>query len=289
MLENLQKFIKGIFSVTYKKEDLIKRLLLLESMLNDNTIYIMDEILDSLKSTNPTSKQESRLSPIFKNIGLKHHTDLSVSLKELRNFAADIDGTLKNMRRYIDDLEDVITDKTMTGAEAGVIGTLSNFESMVEYLTDLAYFISYIITDSEGNLTKVVTVRITEGSLEFHRLYRKYKDNTSTIVRNIQKLSKTPIHDAALFKMSATKIDNSFPLPFNGLTINPFYYLGTLFVDIEMLYYDYLKYKKELIEFKIKEREFSDDPSTKKQIEYYEKKLAEIEAKLSAIKEGYDD
>jgi hypothetical protein len=250
---------------------------------------MLDELCDSMHKTRPTGEQADRLTKLFKSIGTHTPSDTLASVTQLKDFAVELDGSIKELVKVLDDLEDVITDKTMTSLEAGVIGTLSNFESMTEYLTDLAYYVSYVITDSEANLTKVVVLRIEEGANEFNKLFRTYNRNdVSTVTKSLRKLSSVRVHDNAVFALSATKSDKSFIMPFNSLTINPFYYLGTFLVDLEMLYFDYLKYKKELLEFKIKEREYGNDPATKKQIEYYEKRLAEIEAKMDAIKEGYD-
>ena len=291
MLKNINVFLQKIFSETYKKEDIIKKLDLAETALNDNAIYMLEEIVDSLKSHKASLDQEKKLQPIFENIGTAHPAFILDSVEELLKFSIGVDKQISNLKKYVSELDEVITDKTMTPKQAGLIGTITNIETIGEFLGELAFYISYVITDTDENLTKASYEKIKTGSNDFRRLYLAYKKGKiAKAVKNISKLSDNiVVHDNTMFKLHANAYDKGFDFPVNKLTINPFYYIGKLFVDLEMLYYDYLKYKKELLEYKIRERENSDDPNIKQQIEYYEKKLAEVEAKMRSIREGYED
>jgi len=291
MLNNINTFIQKIFSETYKKEEILKNIDVTETILVENVIYMFEEIKTSLKSNPASKEQEDKLKQIFENIGTSRPAYLLDSVNELLMFSISLDKQLSNLKRYVDELDDVITDKTMTPRDAGLVGTISNLQSMAEFLGDLVFYISYVITDADENLTKAVITKIKTGSLDFSRLYKTYKGKgINRTVKEIEKLSdEIVVHDVTLFKLNSSLFDKKFQLPVNKLTINPFFYLGKIFVDIQMYYYDYLKYKKELLEYKIRERENSDDPNVKQQIEYYEKKLADIEAKMRSIREGYED
>ena len=291
MLTTINKFIQGIFATTYEKDGLQKELLITRSLLTDIVIPSLD-LASKLASKKGVEKHNGeKLTKMFKNIGLRNNHDIPSAISSLASFAKEMEEAIPILEKVLDgSMEDFITDKTMTAKQAGVIGTISNISSAAGYMSDLTMYITYGLSKDIDFEKGFILKRVFKDTTKFKNVFSIYNTKIRNILKDMDGLTEVKIWDVPNFKLTAGFKDKKFRLPVNNFALNPIYHIRKLIVDAEVQYYDYLKYKRELIELKLKEKELEEpSPSLEKQIKYYEEKLASIEYKIKKIEESVDD
>jgi len=291
-LANLfSKLFDKVFNDTYKKEDIINEEELIKDKINSIVILMLEELKESLDQKSVDSEITKELREILKQMKVQKYSDISAGLSELRSFFIVLEHAVDDLIKETMSVEDdVITDKTMTTKQAAIISTISNIQTLLNYTVDFCYFVVHLITDSKSNLPPAVELRVKDLANEFGRLYVTYnKKKIIKEIKSIHQLSDSLIYDETAFEATASSHDKKYHAVRNGLTINPIFYVRKVFVDARFLWLDYLKYKKTVFEYKIKEREFeTNDPKIKKQVEYYQKKLEDVEDKIRDIEKDYE-
>ncbi len=291
MLGTIKKFITSVFSKTYEKPELLEELMVSRMILTDNVIDNLEACKALLKNKALSTTSKDILVSVFKNIGLKSPKDINKSISELLVFAKELEDGIPKLEKLVDSSSrDFITDKTMTAKEAGIIGTINNMTASASYLGDFTLMLTYAITDNTNMQKSFILKRAIQKSIGFKTIFSSYYSKLGKIIKDIDSLSDAQVYDSANFRISSGFKDKKFDLPVNNLIVNPIYHVRKLLVDAKVIYYDYLKYKKELIALKLKEAELKEpSPSVEKQIEYYENKLENIEYKIKKIEEATDE
>ncbi len=288
MLATVKKFITGVFATTYEKPELQKELITTRSILSELVIPSLNRIEDL---TDEKSLQDKdNLQKMFKNMGFHTGNDVKVSISLLNSFAKELEDNIPKLEKILDsNIGDFITDKSMTARDAGIIGTISNISSIASYLSDITLLLSYSINNNDTSKNYIFK-RVLSNISKFKPLYKSYNAKVFKKIKDIDGLSLVKVYDETNFKLSAGFKDKKFDLPMNNFVLNPIYHIRKLVVDLQIQYYDYLKYKRELIQLKIKEKELQDpSPSLEKQIKYYEEKLASIEYKIKKMEDSAND
>ncbi len=295
MLNSVSKYIQSIFSKVYEKPELQKELVGIRSMLVEVNVPSLITIEDLINEKGMESSAEKELFTLFKNMGIPTNNDIKNSLSVLNNFSKEMEDVIPMIEKIIDsNFPDFVTDKSMTAKEAALVGTIYNIGTMTMYVSTVVVYIVYLINKKTDGKEAIIrntfkTLSLKDAS-KFKMLYNAYYNKLDKNVKSINGLSNVKVYDAANFKVSAGFRDKKFNLPVNGFSLNPIYHVRKLVIDAQMEYYDYLKYKKEFIQLKIKEKELEEpSPSLEKQIKYYEEKLATLEYKIKKIEDSADE
>jgi len=282
MLTSIKRFVSGIFSETYEKQELQKEISITNEFLTGTVIPSLKAVLDTIGKVS----DKGELEKLLKNMGISVSHGLDNGFAQLLDYAKEIEDVYPTLEKLLDsEMPDFITDKSMTAKQAGFIGTLTNINSDVNYMTDVAIYALAFITNDKPS--KILSMKLSKNADAFRRHYDIYAGSLDKVVKNIGKLSDVKVHDTEVFKVTAGFADKKFKLPVNGFRLNPIYHVRKMLIDLEMEYYEYLKTKRELLEAKIKEAELEEpSPALEKRIEYYQEKLDKIEYKIKKIEES---
>ena len=289
MISALKRLVTTAFSHTMKKENVLTELDVIKKSLNDDVIPSMELLVREIDGKNIDNETKKELEYLMDLMKFSKNKGQKAFMEELLSFLKEINSNIDSLENIIgSEVPDYITDKTMTARVAAILGTVSNFSSIMLFTEDLILYIVYKLSgDSMYYKMKEKSIRIMLP--DYARLYDKYRGNIRNTLKDINKLSDTEIGNVDTFFMSASKNDKKFNLPTNGFIGNPIYYFRMWLIELEVSRYEYLKDKKKLIELKLMDIQMRNnsnpDPKLQKQIEYYEEKLAKIEYKISKTEE----
>lgn len=180
------------------------------------------------------------------------------------------------------------TDKTITIKELALINLLDTFSFIAEYIMDLSVHLT-MLSRGGVEVNKVVITRLTNTASSFGKtLSTLTPKSLDTLIKTIPTSSATEVESlisspegvsSAFLKNE--KDDLGFVSNFVG---NPFYHIRMWWADIQHDRYERLKANKEVIEhilFEARQEQTGEhDPQLEKRIEYYSKKLQELEYKI---------
>lgn len=181
------------------------------------------------------------------------------------------------------------TDKTVTIKELALINLLDTFSFISEYAMDL---ITHLSMSSRGGVevNKVVLTRLTTSAASFGKVLNTLNTKTlDSLMKNIPNSSATEVEAlisapdgvTSAFLKNEKDDDLGFVSNFVG---NPFYHIRMWWADLQHERYERLKANKEVIEhilFEARQQQTGEyDPQLEKRIEYYSKKLQELEFKI---------
>ena len=289
MINNLINYVKTVFH-TIKKEDVVKNLDDITTAIKEEVIPTLDVVIKNsdLEVINKSKYVKSLM--ITSDIKAKDGRDLFVKIKGI---FVNINKSLSNLETLVvDELPDIVSDKTITVKDAAILKTISDIGNMALYASDFAYF---VIIDGDPNNTEFPKKKINDilhNLPTYGSMLKIYGNNFNKTIENIKKLPDIKLtldnKKANMLEKIVSKDAKLVDTPIaSGFNYNPIYHVRMWLVDVEMLKYERLKDKKKLIELKLMELKLkakneSNDKLTK-QIEYYEEKLAKIEYKISKI------
>jgi len=299
--------LSNLFKKTYSKDNLVKALEHAEDWLNNVTILELSKLIKLLSGLPKKERTEIIKHVYFRDLGYKDDIELLTDIKKLIMKISDVIPELET--KIVNDLPESIPLETNDP-------NINTALTMVSMSTFFAYYIPDFITWAVDGL--YLKEAFTEDQV---KLYNKVVESMPTlvyfldyvkadlneIVSNIGNLptpkSKSGFMASliAKFMKNELNVNNNFTL---GLTTgllswsagdlktnfkyNPIYHIRKFLVDVELNKLESLKDKKRLLELKLLElknklKDNPNDEKLKKQIEYYEKKLAKTEEKIEAI------
>ena len=269
------------WSSTAKKDTAHKFLDYIMKTLNEEVLPSFDEIIASKNL--PAVKSNKIFTTLYKNCNIRASNNYE-ALEKMRESFLYISKQNVKLKQMIDsNMQEVITDKTMTAKSAVCVRILTDINSMCSYVLDLLYFI--IVDEKVSELPKIKFKRIKEGMVIFTDLFKTYGYEFSKTIESVNEVSDEIIRkdatNSTLVDAMLSSTGKSIKLPLSGFIGNPIYHVRMWFVDRASKKYESLKVKKQLIELKLMELKLdannNSDPSLTKQIQYYEDKLANIE------------
>ena len=278
-----------IFGDNIKKSKVAEDLVSTRSMLVETIIPSLELTLASADDVTVGRELKSTLEFLYKSMKLSGGAGFKTVVNGLLSISKEMNDNIPDLQDAIESvLPEYITDTTTTAKMTGVLGTVSNFNSMTMFLMDLNLYILYKATD-ENMYYKKKSDDIKLMVPTFASNYRRYAGEIKDTIKSIDKLSDAEIGDPDSFHMSASRNDSNFNLPTNGFIGNPIYYIRLWMVDIDLNKLDILRDKKKLVELKLLDlkatSEGKPNPKIQKQIEYYEDKLAGLERKIATLQE----
>jgi len=292
MINNLINYVKNTFH-TIKKEDVVKNLDDIATAIKEEVIPTLDVVIKNsdLEVINKSKYVKSLM--ITSGIKAKDGRDLFVKIKGI---VTNINKSLSNLESLVlDELPDVVSDKTITVKDATILKTISDIGNITLFTGDVAYLILIDGNVDNTEFPKKKINDIIDNIPTYGNMLKVYGSNFNKTLENIKKLPDTLLvldnKKANMLEKIVSKNAKLIDIPnSSNFNYNPIYHVRMWLVDVEMLKYERLKDKKKLIELKIMELKLkakneSNDKLTK-QIEYYEEKLAKIDYKISKIEEN---
>lgn len=261
---------------------------------------ITDDIIPSLNNIKETKnlkriKDNKYFTFIYKECGIKA-TDNYKAIDKLLEFFTEIQKSNTDLSKIVDNyFQDIVTNKSMSIRSAAIMRILTDIATISAYTSDL---LIYLITDEKDtNLPKINFKRVTENAGSYISVMKNYYANYDKILKDIKNIPDDNISiptddtNGSNTSMISTFLNKfSIPLPgSNGFIHNPIYHFRMWLVDLDTRKYENLKEKKKYIELKVQElklREQNENsPELRKQIEYYEDKIAQMEYKMARLKD----
>lgn len=289
MLKGILEYV-GIMNHTIKKESVVKSLDFILANIDNDVIPALTAVIDS------NDIKVIIDSSILNNIGnmcdIKHKNNIDVLVK-IKQLFVSISDNRKELYNLVNvELNDIVTDKTITAKDGAILKVISDIASINIYVLDLVYLV--LIDNSDTDLPKIRLKRIRDTMPSFVGMYKVYSEDFSKLLENISKISNTVIDindgNSSMTNMLLAKTGKRVTLPgASGFINNPIYHVRLWFVDREVKKYESLKEKKRLIELKLMELKLEQtntyDQTLRKQVEYYENKLSTIEYKIEKIEQ----
>jgi len=291
MVTELLQYVNSMHH-TIKKDDVVKNLENVLTIINDDVLPTLDGMIKNSKL------EVIANSPILKNIaygtGLKAKDNKDLLVK-IKNVVSDVSKSGTKLQSVVNnELNQVVTNKTVTVKEATVLKVVSDISAMSMFIMDFNYLVLISGMNSETNYPKIKLHSIKEAVPTFSSIIKSYSKDFSKTVGNLDKLPSNSmvIDDSKVSMMDkiVSKFSKGISLPnTKGFTNNPIYHFRMWLTDRDVDKYESLKDKKKLIELKLLElkllEEGENNPKLRKQIEYYEDKLSTMEYNMKQFEE----
>jgi hypothetical protein len=291
MLDSLFAMLNGLRHTT-KKESVIVNLEMIMAGISKILIPILDEVINDPKNTNKISDSILNIIAQTGNIKHKDNVDIFKDIKEtmitILNSKADIVDLIQN------ELSDYVTDNKPKAKDLAILRLVNDIGNMSLYLPDYIYILLMDVNNNDVPAVRIKEIRGQAGS--FAEIYKAYSGNKlKTIIEDITKIGDVEIDPKAsksIMGIALSKAGKLVKLPIaHNFINNPIYHIRLWMVDSEIKQYETLKDKKRLIELrlmelKLKQNNNEDSAELRKQIQYYEDKIAAIEYKLAKIKDN---
>jgi hypothetical protein len=288
MLDSLFAMFKGLEHTT-KKEDVAKLLEITMSGISESVIPSLDLLINDPKNTNKIS--DSILNILTQTGNIKHKNnvdifkDIKATMVTILNSKADIVDLINN------ELSDYVTDNKPKAKDLAIIRLINDISHISLYLPDLIYILIMDNNDNDVPTKRIKEIRGDAGS--FAEIYKAYSGTKlKTVIEDITNIGDVEIDpnvSKSIMGVALSKSGKLAKLPvINNFINNPIYHIRMSLVDREIRQYEALQEKKRLIELRVMELKLKqnekDTPKLRKQIQYYEDKIAAIEYQLFKIK-----
>lgn len=288
--DNLLAFFKDANQHTINKEDVVKSMDNVFSILNEEVLPTIKNTLASidpniLNNSSYLKKIKSGLSSIRCKDGKDFLVKLSSFLEEVVKNESKITSVVNKT------LNDNVADVALTARDATLLRLINDLGFICFYTMDLIYFV--MTNEKESDFPKVKYVKFEADLVTYIETLDAYGDDfTKKVVNNLEDVSSTEfnINDGNLLTYLQGiifKTGKVIKLP-SGFTNNPIYHVRMWLVDREIAKYEALKDRKKMVELRLLELKAianseGEDESLKKQIAYYENKISAIEYDIAKI------
>lgn len=289
MISSLKDLVLRL-NTTIARKDVMKNVELIFSSISEDVIPSLKELEENVN--NLSKDKLLKLKNVAAICGIKHKDHKDIFTKLLVTFTS----IQKEYTTFLDlvnkELNEVVTNKTITAKDAVILRIISDIASMNSYVLDFSYYL--LINDKETILPKYKLKSINDGSIPFSSLYKVYSNNIHKLLQDVYKTSdnKLDVEDeTGMNEVMLSKTGKLVVLPqASGFINNPIYHFRIWLADREMNKYESLKDKKRLIELKVLELKLKqsngNEPELSKQIEYYEEKLSKTEHAIERIEQN---
>lgn len=291
----LEKF-KSIFGDSSETET-IKREMVIDGLENINKLlhtHISDDfgmVIQYLEDLESTSKVDAIFKSDAAVFGLRNSNSSLKGLIELRDFCKEVETGAKHLYDIAHrELPEYMPVNTLTAKQAGIVGTVTALLTIVFFIDDYLLYLIYRLNNSDLYY-RIKEKEVKKGMVTFGKLYKELNGKVSKRVNELSNLSDTELGDStAMFRTLASKADRTHTLPIDGFIGSPIYFFRKWWVDIQISRYEYKVDKKNLLELKLYELKLKDrdgklDVKKQEAVEYYEKKIARLEADIKDFEE----
>ena len=305
---NISSFIKKILP-SFNKSDLESDLeISLESIATIQETYAnLEEIIKVAKFKAKANKD--LVKEFYKELD---KTEYKVKLSPTSNIATDTLILFKNvkingdylLKEISDAINDVVVSDALTAYKANLLRAVAHYYFMTRFALDLANF--FYVTESEEaglelskdyKLNKKQKEFITKNMWIYARMLAIYGNEHYAFKSRLEKINEITIPkdqvDEVINFYNSDKVDifNNLPAGFIG---SPIYSIRLIFAQWEADRYKSLKDKKKLLELrylhlKLMKEQNKSDINIEKEIEYLQKRITDIDYKLSKIEESINE
>lgn len=299
---NIAGFVKKLLP-SFSKSDIETDMeISLEAISTVNDIYTS---LEEVYRVAPPASSEAThvIKEFYKEIGQVKH---KVKLSPGKNIASDVLTLFKNVKtngEYIskqisDAVNDVVVSQALTAYKANLLRAVGHYYFMTKFALDMANFF-YVVEAENGDidlnkeykLNKKQKEFITKNIWIFARMLALYGENHDVFKDRLDDITEVMLPkeevDNVVDIYNAEKIDmfNNLPNEFIG---SPIYSVRLIFAQWEADRYRELKDKKKLLELrylhmKLLKEQGQSDVNMEKEIEHLQKRITDIDYKLSRI------
>jgi len=290
MLKSIIEYIGGLHH-TVKKDSVSKSLDFIMANINNDVIPALEVVIDNGNLSN--IETSSLLTTLGRSSNIKYKDNRDILVKIKGGFV-NISKSYNTLSDLVEkELNDIITDKTITAKDAAILRIINDIGSMNSFILDFVYLI--LVDEKNTDLPKVKLKQIRDNVSTFASAYRVYGDNFNKLLQDTYKISTNTIDinegKESMISVMLAKSGKIVNLPTaSGFITNPIYHIRLWLVDKEIKKYESLKDKKRLIELKVMELKLEQnnesDPKLVKQIEYYENKLSRVEYEIEKIEQN---
>lgn len=305
---NLLNFIKKILPSFEKNELLVNfEISLKEIETVKNTYSNINNVLKTFKFNSPENKDI--IEKFYKELK-KEKVDVKLSNnknigEDVYNMFVNIEINGKELYNLFDkDLNDIIISEAISNKKAILLRSVAHYEFMTSFAIKLANYLyinevehTGIELESNYKLNKKQIEYIQKNLWIFARLLSNYSRKNNTFMKELES-----IEDIVIMKdkteeieslFSSSKIDIFDDLP-SGFIGSPIYTLRLAIATWQAERYMRLKEEKKLLElrylhFKMLKETGNSDPSIEKEIGYIQKKITDIDYKISKMEDSVND
>lgn len=261
----------------------------------------------SISETNKLQSKEAKaiVETFYKELNSTGH---KVKLKKSGQIGQDTVVLFNNakvngewlLKEISDTLNDVIMSQALTAYNANLLRVVPHFYFMTKYANDLLSYIyikeaekAGIESDSDFGLNKKQLQFIEKNIKMYARILAVYGEKHDIFLGEMDRLSKITVAqdriEELVVQYRSEKIDMFENLP-SGFIGSPIYSIRLVFAQWEADRYRSLKDKKKLLElrhlhYKLLKEQGSSDVTVEKEITYLQKRITEIDYKVSKMEE----
>jgi len=271
-----------------KKTGILNTVASTMTVISNEVIPMLDTAIDSADEL-ASIKNNAMLYNMSKitKYKAKSNKDMLVGIRTMfKGFLAAEKDLVKLVNKVI---PTVIPSSGARAIDLSVAKVVVDLYGMSNYTLDLLIM---ILTDpKDTDIPKKRILEIKNSFNDYIESFIVYHKDFDKFVKDIYNVSSVVIKDDSnnsLLDVLLASKGKKLKLPNNeGFINNPIYHIRMWMVDREMEKYEAFKDKKKLIELKLMNLKLDGrgDKTIKKQIEYYEDKLASIESEIKDIEE----
>lgn len=304
MTLNVANFIKSLLP-SFDKSDLESDLeISLESISTVTDTYAK---LEEIFRVADISEKECKnlVKEFYKELDSTRH---KVKLSSQKNVATDTITLFKNvkingdfvLKEISDSVNDVIVSQALTAVKANLLRSVAHFYFLTRYSLDFANYIYVKESENAGiELSKDYVLNkkqeefIRKNMWIYARLLSVYGENHDVFLSRIEKLEEISLNketvEEAVDAYNSEKVDITNNIP-SGFIGSPIYSIRLIFAQWEADRYRNLKDKKKLLELrflhlKLLKEQNQSDVEIEKEISYLQKRITDIDYKLTKIEE----
>lgn len=305
---NLLNFVKKILPSYEKNELLLNLEISLKQFKNIREVY--SNLQEVLRVTKFNSKRNKDiLDKFYKEL---KEDKISVKLSPSKNLGEDILNIFKNIenngkllyRKIDDDLNDIIISEAISNLKAIYLRSIAHYEFMTTYALKFANYL-YITEIVDMNLEVENNYKLNKKQIEyiekniwiFARLIASYSVSTDKLEKEFAELEDIVIikdkteEIEELHKSNKIDFINDLPANFIG---SPIYSIRLAIATWQAERYKAMKDEKKLLElrhlhYKMLKENGNSDPAIEKEIGYLQKKITDLDYKISKMEESIND
>ena len=257
-----------------------------EDILSSISETIIPALDKTIREIDKDDVKDSKLLDnirLFTDIKAANNYDVLIRIKEL---FVEIHKYEKDILKLVkDNLSIMIIKKTAKGKDAAILKFISDIGSMTMFVLDLVFYV--LLQDDDTAFPKLKKVKIAEVNSSFSAALDMYHGNIKETIHDIANIKDVYLEENMSKLSMLVSFFNGVDLPMTTEYVNnPIYHIRMWMVDNDMDSLEVLKEKKKLTELKIAELKTQDKKAAKKQIEYYEEKVANMEYMISQIEDN---
>jgi hypothetical protein len=281
-------YVRSLYH-SIKKEDVIKTTEAIYTTLNDNLLPMLETALSNKDID--AIKDNQYLKHIGKLSGITNGNDGYEVLAKLNKLYENIYSKQDTVTTMItEELSDVIVDTSSHPKDILILKMVDSIGAFVLYLPDL---LNYVVANNDLSVPKMKLDQITKGVNDYVNLVKYFNTVFDKQLKDIVKMKNDEAYDMlsapdGFLSNIFSKLTTFGSIPMLSSFIgNPIYHIRMWLVDKEINKYNKLKEQKEMFSNQVLElrAKGNSDEKINKAIEYYNKKIENIEYEIKKIED----